>query len=233
MSKAKDLHAKAAQARESGNFLESLHLTDDAILAYDAENDDVGLPEGISCRAITTRVYANLQKPFRRNLLIIAKHEMMAAVEIARLSNNPQALAMPLFNLAQIQEDLGEFQGAVKTYSEAVENFEQHVPEQHNRPSVLANMNIHMKVCEYKSGDKTALERAEQALNDLIKAEEPDTYSRDVWISGAHMRIATALKDKDREAARKHMEEAKKIIDANPDLKVRRGQWEKLNISIQ
>ena len=221
-SKGRKLHAKAAQAREKGNFRQSLDFNDKALFAYDDENDSLGFAETVACRSITLRVYARLHD--NRRTLTLAKYEMMGAVAIARESENLEALAMPLYNLAKLQEDLGELRSAIATYKEAVENIKNNPPERHNRPSILADMKIHMATCEYKAGDKTALERAEKALHELKEV--------DVWLSGAYMRIADMLKKDNPEKANEYLQKASAIIDANPKLILRKQQWEKLHDTI-
>lgn len=222
----RELHSEAAKARESELFTQSLTFNDDALFAYDKENDALGFSEGIACRSITLRVYANLHDSKR--ILTLAKYEMMASVELARESGQADALALPLFNLASINEDLGEFEDAVADYKEALENIKNNPPPTHDRPSVIANFEIHLAACEYKAGDKTALQRAENALAQLIEANEPDEYSRDVWISGGYMRIADAIKSDDKESAKEYLQKAKEIIDSNPKLSIRKKQLGKL-----
>src|SRR5690349_17430234 len=121
-SKGRELHSEAAKARETEHFTESLTFNDDALFAYDEDNDSLGFSEGIACRSITLRVYANLHNSKR--ILTLAKYEMMASVDLARQSGIKESLALPLYNLAQLQEDLGELEEAVKSYREAVENME-------------------------------------------------------------------------------------------------------------
>ncbi len=228
-NKGRILHGKAAQAREKEEFSKSLTFNDDALFSYDAENDALGFSEGIACRSITLRVYANLKNSKR--LLILAKYEMLASVDLARQSGNKKALALPLYNLAEIQEDLREFDEAVKNYKEAIQNMEDNPPDSHNRPSVLADMKIHLETCEYKAGDKSALERATQALKELEQTKEPSKYNKDVWVSGGYMRIADAIKNDNPDRAKECLQEAKMIIDYNPDLILRKKQWNKLSAS--
>jgi tetratricopeptide (TPR) repeat protein len=154
---------------------------------------------------------------------------MLASVTIARESGNKQALALPFFSLARLQEDLGELSDAVESYKEAIANMQNNPPETHKFPAVLADMQIHLATCEYKAGDKTALERAEKALVDLqAAADEPNKFSKDVWLSGAHMRIAEILKTDNPQKAKNHLQQAKTIIDANPELILRQKQWQRL-----
>ncbi len=234
------LHGLAAQAREDGDHLKALQLDDESMLAYQKDGDILGFAEVVADRSIVLRHLAD--ETGNKNFLIIAKSEMVASVEIARGSGDKTALALPLFNLAKVQEELGELQEAVKTYTEAIQEMENNPPEMHNRPSVLADMKVHLATCEYMAGEKNALERAEQALRDLEKSNEVEyneqsshtrgnSYNKDVWVSGGHMRIAVMLKEDNPQKAKEHLQKAKAIIDANPDLTIRKTQWEKLTTS--
>lgn len=225
-SHGRQLHAKAEQAREEGKFQESLDLNNEALRAYDAVDDSLGFSEGIASRSITLRVYANAHDSNR--LLILAKYEMLGAVEIARDSGNKGALALPLYHLAQIYEDLGELSEAITSYKEAIKQMQDTPPDRHNRSEVIANMKVHMMTCEYKAGDKTALERAEIALRDLESAQNPNTYEQDVWVSGGYMRIASVLKEDKPQRANEYLQTAKEIIESNSQLKLRKEQWNKL-----
>lgn len=225
-SEGRRLHGLAAQAREDGRHLDSLKLDDEAMLAYQKDGDLLGFAEVLADRAIVLRHLYD--KTGGKAFLIKAKHETMAAVAIAETSGNNSALAIPQFNLAKIQEELGEFSSAVTTYKEALENITNNPPADHgNRPAMIADFKVHLATCEYKAGDKSALERAEQALAELEEADE-EKYTKDVWSSGGHMRITNMLGEDDPEKARVYLQKAKEIIDGNPDLKIRREQWEKL-----
>jgi tetratricopeptide (TPR) repeat protein len=229
-SSGRSLHAEAAKAREEERFAESLAWNDDALFAYDAEDDALGFSEGIACRSITLRVHANLHNS--RRILTLAKYEMMASLDLARQSGIAESLALPLYNLAQLLEDLGEFQAAVQTYTEAVAAFNKNPPESHHKPSVIANMRVHLATCEYKAGDTAALKRAKKALRELEEAEEPNAYNKDVWVSGGYMRIADVVRKDSPDEARSNLARAKEIIDSNPKLTLRKKQWDKLSSAI-
>src|SRR5437016_4444882 len=96
-------------------------------------------------------------------------------------------------------------------------------PESFNRAGVLADMKVHWYTCMYKAGDKSGLDRALMAVKDLEVSDEKTVskYNYDVWLSGAHMRIAEMLKEDNLEEAKKHLQMAKEIIDTNADLKLR------------
>lgn len=227
-SEGRKIHALAGQAREAGNHLESLKLSDEAMLTYQQDEDILGLAEILADRSIVFRHLADETND--DNFLIIAKHEMIASVEMAEKSGNKQTIALSYFNLAKVHESLGELDDAKNYYQKTIESMITTPPAQHNRPAVLADMIVHLSTCEYRTGNTGGLEKALDAMEDLEKSEE-EKYNRNVWLSGGHMRIADMLKEDDPEKAKEHLQKAKKIIDANPDLKIRKKQWEKLSQS--
>ncbi|QQG43613.1 MAG: hypothetical protein HYW45_01180 [Candidatus Daviesbacteria bacterium] len=228
--KGREIHGRAAKIREEGKHLEALQLQDEATLAYQKDKDILGLAEILADRSLVLRHL--FDETDDKNFLIIAKHEMMASVEMAEQSGSKEALALPYFNLAKIQQDLEELDAAVSSYQKAVDSQTQNPTPEHNRPAVLLDMQIHLATCQYQAGDKLALDRALQALALLEEANEVK-YNKDVWLSGGHMRITQILKEDDPEKAAEHLQKAKEIIDANPDLKLRKGQWEKLAASFK
>ena len=209
-SDAREIHKQAANAREAGEHLKALQLSDDAMLAYQKDNDHEGMAEIVADRSIVLRHLS--EETEDKSFLHLAKAEMLASVQIARSS-------VALYNLAKVEEALEEFNDAITHYQEAMNG--------KNDPAIMADIKVHLTTCQYKSGDKSTLGRAEQALADLETANE-EKYNKDVWISGAHMRIAAMLKSDDPEKAKEHLQKAKEIIDANPDLKLRKSQWDKL-----
>lgn len=235
-SSGRHLHGQAEEARESGEFLKALELTDQATVAYQEEGNVAGMAEVQASRFITLKhLY---QSTGDRNYLLLSKYAALSGVEIARQSGIPEALGIPLFNLGKALEPLEELPEAIEAYREAIEALEQHPPFKENLEATILDIKGHLYACEYKNGDTSAAERAEQALEELEKvfADLPPqgndafgpSYLKNVWISGAHMRLAFILREDQPEKAREHLEAAKKIIDSDQRLKLRLGQWEKL-----
>lgn len=167
------------------------------------------------------------QKTGNRAYLILALKSAEAGVEIGQLCNNPQALCLPCMNLGEAYAQMLKWEKAVAAYKKAVEYFEKAPPPYNNRPAVLLNIKNHLYVAEYKTGDKSALERAEATIPNL-EATKEDSYNKNVWLSGAHGRITEMVHKEDREKALGHLEKAKEIIDKDERLTLRKGQWEKL-----
>lgn len=224
-SEGRIIHGLAEQAREKGQFLIALELTDRALASYQEDGDPLGISEVLSSRFLTLRHLADKTKD--RNFLILAAKTVEAAVEIAENSGVKEALALPYFNLAKALEALGKFEGAVEAYRKAIEAMEQYPPERHNRPGVTADMRTHLAVCEYRAGDKSALQRAEAALAELAGSDE-EHYNKDVWMSGGLMKLAEAVAGEDRERAGGYLDRAREIIEANPELTIRKKQLQEL-----
>ncbi|MBI3984952.1 MAG: hypothetical protein HY344_03355 [Candidatus Levybacteria bacterium] len=220
------LHKKAEEARESEDFTKALTLCDQALVEYQKEGNVAGFAEVLSSKVLTLRhLY---EQTADQKYIILAKHIAKASVEIAQKGDDPKALAIPLFNLGKTQQTLGEYTDAIENIKEAIANLMQNPPPHHNRPSVVLDMTLHLSVCEYKNGDKSALERAEKALLDLAAAEE-DQYEKDVWLSGGYIEIAEMLRADDPQKAKEALQRAKELIDANPKLILRKKQLEKVS----
>lgn len=234
--KARDIHSKATIACESGNSLEALQLCDQATVLYEEEKDLLGMAEIQSQKFIILKHL--FQKTQSRAYLILALKSAEAGVEIAILSQQEDALALPYQNLGEAYALLEQWEKAVEAYKKGVEAFEKSPPSMHNRPAVLLNLKDHLYTAEYKTGDKSALKRAEHLIPELeatdedsynIKDVEAGRYNKNVWLSGAHGRIAEMIYKENREKALEHLRKAKEIIDSDERLILRKGQWEKLN----
>lgn len=235
----------ASKLREQGEFLKALQTADEAMIAFGDEKDQIGFTESLAERSLNLRhLY---QETEDKNYLFVARSEMQSSVEIARKSQIDQALPIPLFNLAKILEDLGDFNEAVNYYREAIDYLQKSPPQTHNNPAVLMDMKIHLYCVEYVTGDKTALEKAEAVLEELTNIPEKESYNhadssyndldfipsqesynKKVWVSGGHMKLAKILKSVDPEKAKKHLELAKTILDSDERLILRFKQWQKL-----
>lgn len=226
-SKARQLHAKALKLREQKDFLNSLKTGEEALFEYARDSDTFGFAELLSMQAKTYLHAFSFTNyiPY----LELAKSTAKACVSIAESTGDIGATMLPYFNLGDIAEEVNDFTLAISSYKKAVEILESNPPERHNRKSVLANFRIHLTTCEYKNGDKSALSRVEDALADLLNSNDASDYEKHVWESGAHMRIAKMLVSDNPNKAKIHLQKAKDIIDADPELTIRKEQWEKLS----
>lgn len=225
------LHQLAEDARESGNFLKALEYTDQATIAYQKDGDLLGLSEVQSSRQSTFKhLYrATGDKIF----LILEKHAAQVAVEIAGKSGIKEALGIPYHNLGKYYFEAGQYKEAVEAFRKAVENLINYKSSRHSRPSVIADIKGHQAAAEYHAGDKTALDRALNALDDLENSDEPNSYNKKAWLSGAHLRIAEMIASDDSKLAKKYLEKARGIIEGDKRQILRKEQLEKLENSIK
>jgi len=228
-SKGRQLHAESWKLHEEKKFAESLQVGLEAMEAYRADNDMFGFSEMVSLQSKTFQDFSTTID--FREYLIIAKHLSAAAIEIAEATGDISSTILPLFDSGGINEKLGNRDYAIELYRKAIERMETAPPTQHNRKSKLAEMKGFLATAEYKNGDKSALVQAEQAIKDLEDSKDANPYELGAWLSGAHMRIAQMLKEDDLQKAKEHLQKAKEIIDNDPELVIRKEQWEKLAAS--
>lgn len=225
MNQAQDLLKKAEDAREKEDFQGALKYTDEALLAFSKEGNEAGFVEILASRFLTLRHL--FEQTNDENFMILAKQDILASVEIARKSKDKKTLALPLFNLGKAYETLGEYEKAVETFEEALESMKKNAPDGHGGKAEIYEMIIHLSFTEYKAGDKSAFERLESAVEALYSATE-DKYKKDVWLSGGYMDLAEVLRDFNPTKAQEALNEARQIINSNPDLTLRKKQFEKL-----
>ncbi|OGH18745.1 MAG: hypothetical protein A3C22_00400 [Candidatus Levybacteria bacterium RIFCSPHIGHO2_02_FULL_37_10] len=225
--KGRRLHALAEDAREGGDFLKALEYVDRATFAYQKDSDIVGLSEVQSSRqSIFKHLY---RKTGDLAFLILEKHSAIAAVEIAEQSGIKEALAIPYHNLGKYYFEAKEYINASKYFKKAIENLETYPNNRHSRSSVIADIRGHQYAAEYHAGDKTALNRALDALKELKNSQEDSTYNKNAWVSGAHIRIFQMIARDNLALARKHFGEATTIIGLDKRQILRKRQLEKLN----
>jgi tetratricopeptide (TPR) repeat protein len=227
MNRGRKIHQRALDLQEKGDFDLALAEEMKALTTYQKDNDLQGYSE------IHAMVYLTLnhlhEKTGWLGYLVTAKNMAKAGVELAEKSDNKGNIAVPLFNLAKVEDKLGEKE-ALDHYKKAIEVLG--LSSRHNRESVKADWENHLAICEYKLGDEGAIQRAEEAIKRLSQKTDASDYEKGVWMSGGYMRMAEVMLDLDKQKASGYLEEAKKIINGNDQLKIRKEQWEKLRTKI-
>lgn len=218
----RQIHAQAEEARERGELLQALIHTDEAIVAYQADKDLLGLAEVLSSRQSTFKhLYRQTQDPV---YLILEKYTAKAAVKVAKLSGIPQALALPYHNLGKYYFEAKKYKKAGEYFRKAADNLQTYSDNPHSRPSVISDIRGHQYTAEFFAGDKGGVDRAEEALRNLEAADEPSKFLKNVWVSGACLRLAEMYFSDKPEETRKYIEKAKNIIDADERLVLRKEQ---------
>lgn len=213
-------HVQAENARELQDYQVSLELAIDSEFSYDEAGDEIGFSEVQASKALTYHQLFTASK--NGHFLVLAKHAALAAVEIAKNSGIKEALAIPVFNLAKIYEEVGELEEAQKLYEEALVQINDHPPVHQNRPAVKLDFRIHWLLCRIRLGEITLADEVVKAINELERSAAESDYNRKVWAAGAYLRLAEILKDFS------YLEEARKIIESDERLGLRNLEWQEL-----
>lgn len=220
---ARGLLIQAEQARERGDFKRSLELLATAIVTIQEEQKEANMVDALSSQALAYRHLFN--KTGSRQFIILAMYAALAAVKLAEDLNDPTPLAIAYYNLGKTQESMNLLDEALASYKEAV-------GRKVDRPAMVSEMRTRLAVLEYKMGDKKAMDRFETALAELKNSGDRDNYAKSVWISGAYMHMSEALIGKENDKAIGLLDEAKKVINTDMRLKLRKIQLEKLTFSL-
>ena len=229
-NKGREIHSRALAAQEKGDLLMALQLEDEAMIVYQRDNDALGFSEIQAMRFLTLRHLYD--QTGYRGYLLLAKHYAQVGVEIATESGSEDDKALPMGTLAKTHELLGDYKGAVETYSKVVDLLQRHPDFRHSRKSVIADFKVDLYTAAYQSGDKGALEMSLSALKELEQSTDASEIEMKTWLSGGYMRIASMLKNDNLDLSRKYLEAARATIDGDDRLRLRRSQWEKLNKEI-
>lgn len=226
--KGREIHARAERAREKEqDFEKSLDLCNQAYKIYMKDKDFLGAAEVLGSKALVLKQLH--RKTGRDKYLEDAIEIAREAVDIGKKANDQSALVMPYKNLGKMLKDAHRYEEAVNALQKSLDIMREHAPKRHNRVGVLSEIKAHLGFCQYEAGDKErGRQNMDEAINELKGNEEELKYNRDVWLSGAYMMFATALKNDDSDEAKSSLEKAREIIQSNKELVLRREQLEKL-----
>lgn len=219
--------AQAEQAREQGDFELALEKTDQALLASQAQQDTATSAEILASRC---RVFKHLYAQTKDQAYsILSKNTALAAVELAKLSENSDALAFAYISLGGYYVEVEDYTQSALNYQFALENIQSNQNSSLNRPSVIADISCHLYFAQYFAGDSSALDKALKVLEDLKNAQE-ESFNKIVWITGAHLRIAQMYLNKlssyDPQKAKKHLDEVRTAAVQDDRLILRKRQLE-------
>jgi tetratricopeptide (TPR) repeat protein len=213
-------HHQAEEAREYQDYQVALELAVDSELSYDEAGDLIGFSEIQATKALTYRQLFKVSKG--GHFLVLAKYIALSAVEIARNSGIKEALAIPVFNLAKIFEEIGELDQAIKLYEEALSHIKNNAPVHHDREAVKLDFKVHLLIARLRNGETDVEDEIIEVLHKIESNEAESTYNKNVWVSGGYLKLAEIAREF------KYLDEAKKIIESDDRLELRNIEWQEL-----
>jgi tetratricopeptide (TPR) repeat protein len=215
---------QAQLARENGDFFDALHLCDLSMLQFQSKENDKKVSETQSSRGLTLKKL--FEKTRDLNFGIKAKNSQDFALEILQ-NNGIHEQYKALYELGKTQQALGEEVEAIENYKAAIENFEEFPGQYPYADSVVSEMRSRLFALEFQRGNDEAYGKFEEALEKLRQAENPDAYTKKVWLSGAYIHGADAWKVRtDKQKAMQLLRQAREVLGEDKNYPLRRGQIE-------
>lgn len=219
--KPSELHSKSEKARESDQHEKALELIDQAIEGYQKNRDYTGLSKAYQSRVLIYKHLFLLKND--KSYANLAKKGAEKSLEVAEENNLNDILSSCYFRL-------GEIEMLFKNYSKASGNYQKSLDTYSDSKAEKGDYRYHLGEAVYKGGDK---DKGKQlmllGLQEIqTNRDEIDPFLIHVWESGCFIRLAACLLDDELEEAKKYLEKAKKIIDSDDKLVIRKRQWEKL-----
>ncbi len=227
-SSPRDILAQAVDALENKQDAQkAADLSEQSFAAAVAVNDFATAGEALSQKAIAlNRLFRNTgERVYLEQVLDCASR----GVEMAEKSGESGATLLPLLTLAKAQAALENFAEAVDTLDKAITIMQKTPPEKfRDRLSILHDMQAHRESFAYQNGDKTAIDRLEEAAKALGADADAGTYEVSVWRSGALLRAAGVLVRDDHERGMRNLMAAREIIHYDGRLVLRSQDWWKV-----
>ncbi|HVZ11481.1 MAG TPA: hypothetical protein VG965_00455 [Patescibacteria group bacterium] len=221
-------HQEAETAREQGRYLDALVACDQAIYHYGQEANTVKFAEAHASRSLAKRrIFAETGDG---SWLISAKGDAQSAYDIMHAAGGRVGVAVPLYSLGKIQEELGDSRTAIISYSKAIEILAEAHDDPQSRPAFIAEMWTRFDIVKYNGGK---LDRFEEDFKGILDDENEPQYNRNVLATGALIHMSEVLLKKgQKEDARKFADRAKQIIDSDPALTERKKDYDRLMAKI-
>lgn len=216
-----DLHYKADKLRELEKFDEALKVYDRVIEKYLENKNFAGVAEALQGKVLTYKhIYAR-----KRNELYLklATGCAISSLEIINKYKIKDMYASGYFRIGEVCRLSNDYSGAVKNFEKAYKL----ASKNKERGDYL----YHLGEAVYKSGKKILGKRKIIEGMKLIKKDKNrlDGFVYNVWLSGANLRLGQVfVEEKNEKEANKYINRAKKIIDGDKRLVIRKKQLEEI-----
>lgn len=205
--------------REEGQSLKAIDLYNYAIVSYQTDHDYINMMGALTGRLLAWKhlfyktedhIYAIFVKKEAEAMLEIAnEHKLLNKFYLIHFLNGTSAIL------------LEDYPDAEKEFRQAVELYPFDNAEK-------GDWMAHLGEAMYRNGKKE--EGKNMILQGVQKIQEKssqiDSFVFNVWVSGAYLRLAKRLKPDHAEASQSFLNQAKKIIDSDERLVIRKQQLE-------
>lgn len=226
MSSGKEFLQEALSTSENKQFNQALQLSDQALMAFAQVNDLKGYAETYSLKSLIFRHLASYSE--FPGYLDSALSCALLGAEIAKKYNLPQNWVM-LFNAGKALAHAGKTTEAISYYDQTLTAVTQ---DPTIRKAIIADIKIHKDGLLLQQGETNAEIRIIDNIKVIHNSTDISTYERDVWTTGAYFHLVNALKGSSPEKAKEYLAQAKQIIEDNPELVIRKDQFQNINANL-
>lgn len=211
-----ELQKQADVLREEGQSLKAIDMYNHVIVRYQEDKNYTNMMAALTGRLLSwkhlfykteDKIYAIFVKKEAEAILEIAKEYQLGGLHLIHFLNGTSAILLKDYSTAE-----KEFGQAVELYP--IDNAEK------------GDWMAHLGEAVYRNGKKE--EGKKLILQGVQKIEEKssqlDSFLFNVWVSGAYLRLAKLLKPDNKEESQFFLSKAKKIIDSDDRLIIRKQQ---------
>lgn len=212
-----ELQKQADVLREEGKSLKAIDTYNQAIVCYQEEQDFGNMMGALTGRLLCwkhlfykteDKIYAFFVKKEAEAMLEIAKeHKLLDRLFLIHYLNGTSATLLNDYPLAE------------KEFVKAIELFPNDVAEK-------GDWIAHLGDAVYRNGRKEEGKKLILQGVQIIeeKSSQIDSFQFNVWVSGAYLRLAKLLKTDNIQESKLYFNKAKKIIDSDERLVIRKQQ---------
>jgi tetratricopeptide (TPR) repeat protein len=211
MSPLQNLHHHAEELREKEKFVDALKIYKKIIAGFQKEKDFYSMADALCGQSLTYKHLFLINK--KQKHLDLALGSAKYALQIAKKHKVLTILHRCYFRL-------GEVDMLATNYANAVVNFQKSHDLLPNTSVEKSRALSHLAEAQYFNGNtKKVKSNLQKSLKILNKYKvQVDDYTKNVWETGILIKLYLLTKDK------KYYSLAKKIIDSDPRLVIRKRQ---------
>ena len=210
-----NLHQQAAQLRESGQSLEALALYEKALIAY-LQESELSLRINVLLEKNIVLKHLWHQTPLPE-YLDLAENNLDVALQWAdQHQADVEQQALLFFSAADISLLRTDFSDAINLYQKALKT----LPQNH---AFSGQFLYHLGFAQALDDQEIGLQNLLLGKNRIEKQNNLESYTKEVWLSGAWLRIALIyLKGGKIAQAQSALDQATTIIEQNDQLSLRK-----------